>query len=312
MAFDRAGNLYIAEAGAIELPADTMVSPSTNHSSRILRIGPDRQVTAILDRLPFTHYATAGDIGATDVSVLDDTVFVLTGEGYDDGLSRAVLRLRPGAAPQRTADLLGFAFASTPIAEQLASGGVPSNPYAMVAAPDGNTLYVTDGASGTVLSITHDGQVRTFATVPGMPPLTGLAFGPDHRLYIAMLSALPLANGNGGIWVADAAGRIEPAVSGLTMPIDVAFDAAGAMYVLEFSVAQPSQPYIAHTGRLLRITADGAQVVVLERLNFPTAMLFSGQGDLYISAGGAFSAASEGAILRVPCRSLGSATACPP
>ena len=197
MAFDRAGNLYIAEAGAIELPADTMVSPSTNHSSRILRIGPDRQVTAILDRLPFTHYATAGDIGATDVSVLDDTVFVLTGEGYDDGLSRAVLRLRPGAAPQRTADLLGFAFASTPIAEQLASGGVPSNPYAMVAAPDGNTLYVTDGASGTVLSITHDGQVRTFATVPGMPPLTGLAFGPDHRLYIAMLSALPLANGNG-------------------------------------------------------------------------------------------------------------------
>lgn len=41
--------------------------------------------------------------------------------------------------------------------------------------------------------------------------------------------------------------------SGLTMPIDLGFDAAGTLYVLEFSDGrQPNQPYAAGSGRLLK------------------------------------------------------------
>ncbi len=312
MAFDDAGNLYVAEAGAVDPEAEERSSPSTNHSSRVLRIGPDRRRTTVMDRLPFTHYEVAGDVGATDVQVLGHTVYVLTGEGYDDELSRSVLRVVPGTRPERVANLLSFAFATTPAADQLALGAVPSNPYAMVAAPDGKTLYITDGASGSVLSATLDGTMRVFATVPNMPPLTGLAFGPNGQLYVAMLSALPLARHKGAIWAADPTGHLALAVDGLTMPIDVAFDHAGAMYVLEFSDgSQPNQPYVADAGRLLRIARDGTQTVVLDRLNYPTSMVFSQAGDLYIAVNGAFSTPGQGAILRVPCGVLGISEACP-
>jgi DNA-binding beta-propeller fold protein YncE len=235
MAFDDAGNLYVAEAGVAEPESDPMVSPSTNHSGRVLRINPRREVTTVLDGLPFTQYEEAGDVGASDVVVLEDRVYVLTGEGYDDQLSRAVLRLSPDKPPQRVANLLSFAFATTPAATQMASGAVPSNPYAMTVAPGDNTFYITDGASGSVLSVELDGTTRAFATLPNMPPLTGLAFDPEGRLHVAMLSSLPLARGGGAIWVADSSSRLLPAVEELTLPIDIAFDSAGVMYVLEFA-----------------------------------------------------------------------------
>ncbi len=308
MAFDDTGNLYVAEAGAVDPQTDTSSSPSTNHSSRVLRIAPNRQVTIIMDGLPFTHYAEAGDIGSTDVHVRAGTVYVLTGEGWDDQLSRAVLRVVSGRPPERIANLLGFAFATTPAAEQMASGAVPSNPYAMVAAPDGHTLFVTDGASGSVLSVTLDGTVRLFATLPNKPPLTGLAFGPDGRLYFAMFSTLPIAPSGGAIWAADPAAQIALAVPGLTMPIDVAFDTVGTLYVLEFGDGR--QPYTGGSGRLVRVTEDGTRIVVLDRLNYPTAMTFSAAGDLYISVGGAFSGPGQGEILKVPCRALGTPESC--
>lgn len=312
MAFDDAGNLYVAEAGAAEAGADEWVSPSTNYSSRVLRITPGREVTTLLDGLPFTHYEIAGDVGATDVQVIGDTVYVLTGEGYDDQLSRAVLQVSPGEPPRRIANLLTFAFASTSAADQLASGAVPSNPYAMVAAPDREVLYITDGASGSVLSVTLDGITRGFAVLPNMPPLTGLTFGPEGRLYVAMLSSLPLTRGSGAIWVADSAGHVSVAVGELTLPIDVAFGSTGEMYVLEFGdVLQRTQPYTAGTGRLLRVAKDGTQTVVLDQLNYPTGMIFSRQGDLYIAVSGAFSPAGQGAILKVPCHTFGISGTCP-
>ena len=308
MAFDDAGNLYVAEAGAPDAQAADGSSPSTNHSSRVLRIAPNRRVTTIMDGLPFTHYGADGDAGATDVAVDADALYVLTGEGSDDQLSRALLRMTPRGTPQRVASLLTVALARTPQADQMVAGGVPSNPYAMVAAHDGRTFFITDAALGSVLSVTLDGSIRVFATLPNMPPLTGLTFGPDGRLYVAMFSSTSPGKSNGAMWVADPNGHLRLAVARLTLPIDVAFDAAGAMYVLEFSDGR--QPYVANSGRLLRMGQDGAQTVMLDGLNYPTAMIFSRTGDLYVAVGGAFSAGGQGSILQVPCQVVTPAAAC--
>jgi sugar lactone lactonase YvrE len=182
----------------------------------------------------------------------------------------------------------------------------------MVAAPDGSLLYVADGASGRVLRVALDGKISVFAELPGMPPLAGLEFGPDGRLYVADFSAGPHAPGSGAIWAADRSGKLTPAAAGLTMPIDVGFDATGALYVLEFSDGKrPAQPYAAGLGRLLRIERDGTRTVVLERLNYPTAMAFSRTGDLYIAVNGAFSAPGQGTILKLACGALGAPAACP-
>lgn len=312
MAFDTTGNLFVAEAGALAPGATSNVSPQINHSSRIVSVAPDGHVTTVLDNLPYTNYVEAGDTGAADVAFIGSTLYVLIGEGYDDQLSRMVLRVQPGTPPQPVANLRRFAEGTVPMAEQMISAGPPSNPDAMVAAPDGNLLYVADGASGRVMSVTPDGPIRIVAALPNKPPMTGMAFGPDGKLYVSMFSRRPHTPGSGEIWTIDSADHATLSMRGLTMPIAVRFDDSGAMYVLEFSDGrQPENPYAPNAGRLLRIGRDGAKTVVLDRLNYPTAMVFSRTGDLYIAVNGAFTGPGEGAIVKVSCEKLGMPDGCP-
>src|SRR5207253_82887 len=118
-------------------------------------------------------------------------LFVLTGEGHA-ALSRSVLRVLPDRSVQPVASLLNFAAAGLS-RDLIGSGLVASNPFAITAAPDGSALYVADGAAGRVLRVALDGTTQLFAQLPGMPPLAGLAFGPDGRLYVADFSPLPHA-----------------------------------------------------------------------------------------------------------------------
>jgi sugar lactone lactonase YvrE len=302
MVFDNAGDLFVAEAGAAALGAS---------SGRVLRISSRGEQSVAADSLPFTHLPDHGDVGAADVAMIGGALYVLTGEGHA-ALSRSVLRVLPDQSVQPIASLLNFAAAGLP-SDLISSGIVAANPYALAAAPDGSALYVADGASGRVLHVELDGTISAFAELPNMPPLTGLAFGPDGRLYFADFSALPHAPGSGAIWAADSAGKLTQAMAGLTMPIDIGFDSAGTMYVLEFSDGRrPAQPYAAGLGRLLRIERDGTRTIVLDQLNYPTAMAFSRAGDLYIAVNGAWSAPGQGAILKIDCRALGSPATCSP
>jgi hypothetical protein len=124
---------------------------------------------------------------------------------------------------------------------------------------------------------------------------------------------LPLAPGNGAVYVIEGEGSLTTVVTGLTLPIDVGFDLAGAMYILEFGDGgTPAQPYTPASGRLLRLPTSGRPVVILDQLNYPTAMAFSPGGDLYIALNGAFSDPATGTILKVPCRTLDQTAACPP
>jgi sugar lactone lactonase YvrE len=303
MAFDADGNLLVAEAGVRPTPA------GGSGSGRVVRISPRRESTVVVDGLPFTPLPAHGDAGAADVAIISDTLLVLTGEG-SNALSRSVLRALPDGSVQPIASLLNFAAAGLP-RDLIGSGIVANNPAAMLAAPDGSGVYVADGASGRVLRVSLDGAIRPFAELTGMPPLTGMAFGPDGRLYFANFSPLPHTPGSGAIWAADRTGKLALAAGDLTMPIDVAFDRAGAMYVLEFSDGRrPAQPYAAGLGRLLRVGRDGARAIVLDRLNYPTAMVFSAGGDLYIAVNGAWSAPGQGAILKIACPAVGAPGAC--
>jgi hypothetical protein len=70
----------------------------------------------------------------------------------------------------------------------------------------------------------------------------------------------------------------------------------------------PMRPTMAG---LLRVEYDGARTIVLDRLSYPTAMLFSPTGDLYIAVNGAFTAPGQGSILKVACFALATPEACP-
>jgi sugar lactone lactonase YvrE len=310
MALEADGSLLVAEAGA---PGATVTPPvTTNRSGRVARIRPDGGREVIVDQLPFTLDTSTGtSVGPTDVAVIGDTLYLLTGEGGDP-LSRSVLRITPGEPPQMVASFLAFALKNNRSGEMSGGAGVQANPYAMAVSPEGDALLVSDGASGRVLRVTLDGAITVFAEIKGMPPLTGLDFGPDGRLYFTVFSVLPHTPGTGELWAADTQGALALVAGGLTMPIDVGFDAAGAMYLLEFSDGQaPKKPYAPGRGRLLRIAPDGGRAVVLDGLNFPTSMRFTPTGDLLIATSGAFSEAGAGAIVRVRCADLHAPGACP-
>lgn len=304
LALDATGNLYVAEAGVVDPTDDSTISPQINHSSRVLHIAQDGTITPVVEGLPFTNYIVAGDIGAADVALLDGDLIILTGEGYDDALSRMVLRVDADGAPQPIASIRAFVEFITPMDSMMGAGAShAANPFAMIVAPNGETVYITDGASGRILQMTGDGVLSLWGEWPNTPPLTGLAFGTDGNLYAAMLSALPFQAGNGAVLRAAQDGELTVAVPDLTMAVDVAFDAAGRMYVLEISSGPtPTQLYAPNSGRLLRVEADGAQTVLLDELNYPTAMIFSPQGDLYLSMNGAFDTSGEGEIWKVPCQ----------
>lgn len=307
MAFNARGHLYVAEAGAVD-PADTStVTPKINQSSRVVQIAPDRRIVPVVEGLPFTNYVVAGDIGATDVVILDEVLYVLTGEGYDDQRSRMVLRLTADSLLQPVASIRSFVESSGALDSLMeASAAHAANPFAMIAAPDGEEFYISDGASGRVLRMTKEGALSLWAEWPQMPPLTGLTFGPDGHLYVAMLSAFPFGPGQGAVLRTETSGALAVAVPDLTMPVDVAFDASGAMYVLEISSGPaPPRLYAPHSGRLLRIEEEGTHTLLLTEIPYPTAMAFSPQGDLYLAVNGAFSAPGEGAIWKMSCRMLG-------
>src|SRR4051812_16209772 len=74
MVFDAAGDLLVAEAGVES-------AQPANHSGQVLRISPNRQVTTVVDSLPFINLGEHGDVGATDVAMLNGSLYLLTGEG---------------------------------------------------------------------------------------------------------------------------------------------------------------------------------------------------------------------------------------
>jgi sugar lactone lactonase YvrE len=91
-------------------------------------------------------------------------------------------------------------------------------------------------------------------------------------------------------------GQASPAVEGLVTAVDVAFDAAGRLYVLEMGAPGVRTP---QTGRVLRLDADGSRAVLASGLNFPTSMAFGPDGNLYVAVGGTRTADGQGAIVRL-------------
>ena len=79
--------------------------------------------------------------------------------------------------------------------------------------------------------------------------------GPRRGSVRASFGQLPHPPGSGAVVAIGADGLHRAVVEGLTMPIDVAFDGAGGMFVLEYA-NPPDEPtgvdaYRDGTGRLL-------------------------------------------------------------
>ncbi len=208
-----------------------------------------------------------------------------------------IFQMNQNGKLQHVADLGAFEAATDPD-----GNGPDTNPNGVIAATAGG-VYVTDAGGNTLLHVDARGRVSVVAVFPNRtvttpPPLpqppfppqlsmqpvpTNVVRGPDGALYVSELTGFPFPVGGARIY------RVVPGsaptiyAEGFTNIIDLEFDAAGNLYVLEIDRNSLLAPEV--TGRLARINAIGGAVdtVASEGLVMPGGLAIGPDGAIYVS-----------------------------
>lgn len=312
LAFGPDGGLYVAEAGSggngpsvVLGNGNTASFGATSALSRLL----GGVQTRVLSGLPSVATATGLDAGG-----LQDIVFDTSGQaiglfGFGSDSAQRNMNLGVAGAPlgtitrlpldgsgalQHVADIAAHEFALNP-----ASGSIDSNPFGIALTSAGNFI-VADAGANDFVSATPAGVVSTLAAVPARPnpffptvgpPMfqsvpTAIAVGPDNAYYIGQLTGFPFPAGAANVYRFDpSTSALTEAYTGFTNIVDLTFDAAGMLYVLQISsngLASPSGP---GTGLLIKIDPTTGQrtTIASDGLVFPGGVAAGPDGSLYIT-----------------------------
>ncbi len=152
----------------------------------------------------------------------------------------------------------------------------------------GNGLVIEDGA-GEIRYLHRfaalDNPQESGGRLEALP--TGLARHGDS-LYATLLGGCPHVENGGELVALGPDGRQRTLVDGLNMPIDVAVDGRGNLWILEHGAVAGVECFdelgdLAATGRLSRITPAGILETVLKNLHFPAALLPMPDGSIYLT-----------------------------
>ncbi|WP_165249574.1 ScyD/ScyE family protein [Paludisphaera soli] len=316
------GSLYVAEAGrggdGPSIPSgdgQTVSYGATGAISR-LRNGVQERITTGLPSL-----APAGGGGATG---LQDLSFNSKGELYGViGLGAdPTLRSQLGSAGDGFGLLVRIPLDGGPLTtianladyeeSQNPDGGLlDTNPFGVVALPDGS-FVVTDAGANAVVRVTDQGVVSTLAVLPPRdnplpfgPPVyqavpTGAVLGPDGGIYFGELTGGPFPPGAANIYRLDpVTGLLTLAHDGFTNLMDLAFGPDGALYALQLSANGLASPDGPVPGLLTRIDPATGERTVIARdgLVFPTSVAFGPDGAIYVTNMG--TAPGQGQVLRI-------------
>ena len=158
---------------------------------------------------------------------------------------------------------------------------------------------VTDAAGNGLVAENADGSLRylrRFAALDnpqhGGGRLEALPTGlARHRdaFYVTLFGGWLQVSNSGELVALYDDGRHRTIVDGLNMPVAVAADGGGALWLLEFAANAPRDSCFSGldqqdaSGRLSRISPQGGLQTVLEDLHFPTAVLPLADGSLYVT-----------------------------
>ncbi len=311
------GSVYIAEAGSggtIPLgEAGPGGAAFLGETGRILKFGPGG-LEVVIDALPSIAPAGGGDAtGPHDVAFnAAGDLFVVIGLGGGEELRDTAAASLPsgtllgqlvqvgsGGSITAIADILDIEAALNPD-----GGMIDSNPYGLVSTPGG--FFVADAGANAVFHLDLLGNlVDTTAFPPSPNPLpfgppmyeavpTQLAVAPDGTVLVAQLTGFPFPEGGAQVFaLADAAATAV--AGGLTYLTDLAVDADGTLYALEFDSDGFAGP--GTSGALVRLNPDGSQTLIASGLVEPTGLAIDPSGGFYITTGGA--SAGQGALVHV-------------
>jgi hypothetical protein len=134
-----------------------------------------------------------------------------------------------------------------------------------------------------------------FQSVP-----TAVALGPDAAYYIGELTGFPFPSGAANVYRIDqTTGTRTVAHAGFTNIVDLTFDPAGNLYVLQISTNGLASSMGPGPGALIKVSSGTGMrtTIASQGLSFPTGLTIGPDGAFYVSNLG--NAAGSGQVLRL-------------
>lgn len=283
------GGLLIAEAGG-----------HGERSAGISLLTPEGELGRLISGLRNT-FSRDNLISAPALALTPDGATILI------GLAGSQLYSLPSEAARRLPDQ---PFGPLDLRRRQAERGSVFFLHPFDIAFDGQGAPVVTDAAGNGLVIENaDGSLRylrRFAALDNpqhgggrleaLP--TGLARHQD-AFYATLFAGCPHVANSGELVALYDDGRQRAIVDGLNMPVAVAADSVGALWLLEFAANAPRDSCFTGldqqdaSGRLSRISSQGGLETVVEGLHFPTAVMPLPDGSLYVTE------AYSGRLLRI-------------
>jgi hypothetical protein len=311
------GDLYVAEAGKggpgpcvpSPVPANGMRCYGETGAITLIRpneADPGQAFQRVVTGLPSLVLGNGVvEGGATDVAFMGTAPFVTMGLGGNPLVVRpavggkaallgTLLHATPSGRYKVVADIAGTEALANPDGV-----AIDSNPYGVLVQP--GRRIVADAGANAVIQAAANGSSAVFASwllgagvVQTVP--TSVVEGPDGAIYVGLLTGFPFVQGAARVLrISSDGSSISTYAAGFTAIVDITFDAAGALYVLEVIAGNgpPSPP-----GRLIRQCPGGARETLLGGLVFPGGVAIGPDGNAYLTNFGVSSVLGE--VLRLP------------
>ncbi|MDE2562503.1 MAG: ScyD/ScyE family protein [Sphingomonadales bacterium] len=307
------GNLYVAEGGTggsnQTSPSDCEQVPGpigpysgSDTGSRISMIDSHGHISTVADGFPSsqTQPAPAPLVsGVADIAFVGDTLYAIeAGAGCSHGvpsIPNSVYRVnRASHTATPIANLSAFQQAH-PVAHIEPGDFEPDGTWYSMIAVRGN-LYAVEPNHGEIDRITTTGQIsRVIDISASQDHVVPTALAYHGNFFVGNLSTFGPGFAPSNVWKVTPSGQIKLDTEGFRMVVGLVFDHFDQMYVLELAAGPFPAPL---TGKITRVRPDGEKETVADGLNFPTAMTYGPDGNLYVSNNG-IGAPGDGEVLKV-------------
>ena len=290
--FDADGNIYVADAGLAGGQMTANEDPF-GASSHITMISPDGSSEVVMRGL--ISYREGNPLGASDVHVTDDSIWVILGETSDFSIpfSHALIAVSRETGRIHTwIDLLELELNDDPDNNP----NEQSNPIDFEVLDDGSILIANAGCNCLMAWNADDGLsiAAVWDFEDDNPVPTAVDVGPDGDIYVGFLTGFPFPAEGARIerW---SGGELVQTYEGLTAVTGLLVTDDGTIYASEFGVFTQGEGW--SPGRVVMVNDDGV-TPVLEDLNFPFGLAQAPDGTVAVAVGSI--GGPDGMILAIP------------
>lgn len=270
-------------------------------TARVVRVDPASGESTDIALLP-SFASESGATGGGGLVIHDGQVFAAVGEWIaanpsdrPEGIG-AIWSVSESGEAAVVVDTFAHEAANDPYP----FGPPTSHPYGMHSAA--GTLLVADAGANALLSVDaatgEASLLAIFEPLPGVfprpdyddelltdPVPTGVTVGSDGATYVSLLSGAPFVPGNAKVIAVGTDGSLSDHATGLTMLTDLVTGPDGEMYATQFAIFGEEGPVPA-SGAVVRVKPGEGSEIVIDGLEFVTAVAFDGDGNAYVAVNG--------------------------